>query len=83
MVEKLRRAQHLSGMSVQELKKAYDELPDAERLLFAHLIAADQLVHDAEFATTLGQRHQAMEEGKKWSHADLVALNEQLTAHQL
>ena len=65
-------------MTVMELKKAYAELPEKEQLLFASLLAAEQMAKDPEFGARLEARHQAMDAGKKWSHADVLELHDQL-----
>jgi hypothetical protein len=65
-------------MSVQDLTKAYRELPEADRILFAALIAADQLAHRPDFAADLNRRHEAMDEGKKWNHSDILKLHTEL-----
>ena len=65
-------------MSVQELKKAYEGLPEQDQLLFASLIAADQLARQADFVDQLEHRHQAMEQDKKWSHEQMLALHREL-----
>ena len=40
--------------------------------------AADQLARRGDFAADLECRHAAMDEGKKWSHGDVLKLNEEL-----
>jgi hypothetical protein len=65
-------------MSVQELRKAYDELPETDQILFAALVAADQLTRQTEFAADLAQGHRAMDQGKKWTHADVLKLHGEL-----
>jgi hypothetical protein len=64
-------------MSVKELMEAYEELPAADQLLFASLVAADQLTRQPDFAATLARRHRAMDE-KKWSHEDARRLHHEL-----
>ena len=70
-------------MSVQELKRSYDELSKADQILFASLIAADQMVHQGEFAAEISRRHEVMDEGKKWSQEDVVRLHEELKTRGL
>lgn len=65
-------------VSVTELKQAYEELPESDRLFFAALIAADQMTHQPEFIAYLGRQHQSMDEGKKWSHDDVMRLHREL-----
>lgn len=70
-------------MSVLELRKAYEALPDEERILLASLIAADQMRRHAEFALGLERIHQSMDQGKKWAHADVLRLLDELTKQGL
>jgi hypothetical protein len=65
-------------MSVHELTKAYQELPEADRIVFAALVAADQLARQPDFAADLDRRHKAMDEGRKWTHSDLLKLHTEL-----
>ncbi len=66
------------SMSVAELKTAYDQLPETDQVLFAALVAADQLCRQPDFAADLSRRHRSMDEGKKWEHADVLKLHEEL-----
>lgn len=70
-------------MSIAELKKAYSDLDPTEQVLFATLIAADQLSKSEEFKTVLDQRHRAMDEGRKWAHEDVQKLHEELRNREL
>jgi DNA phosphorothioation-dependent restriction protein DptG len=70
-------------MSVAELKKAYDELKPDDQLLFATLVAADQMIKTDEFKSTIERRHRAMDEGKKWSQSDVLRLHEELSKQAL
>ncbi|SPE52437.1 hypothetical protein SBV1_1520014 [Verrucomicrobia bacterium] len=67
-----------SGVSVQELKKAYERLPESEQLLFAALIAAHQLARQSDFMGALARRHREMDRGKKWKHSDVLKLHGEL-----
>ena len=70
-------------MSVAELKKAYDELDPDDQVLFATLVAADQMIKTGEFKATIDRRHSAMDEGKKWSHDEVLRLHEELAKRGL
>jgi hypothetical protein len=70
-------------VSVQELKKAYEDLAEEDQLLFATLVAADQLSRQAGFAADIARRHQAMDAGRTWSHADVLKLHDELTKQGL
>ncbi len=65
-------------MSVQELRSRYDELTETDQMLFAALIAADQLARQPEFRAELARRHQEMDAGRKWSHEDALRLHREL-----
>jgi hypothetical protein len=65
-------------MSMVELKKAYSEMSEKERIVFAAFVAAERLANDPEFSHQLSRRHEAMDHGKKWEHADLLELHERL-----
>lgn len=70
-------------MSVQELKRSYDELSKADQILFASLIAADQMVRQGEFEVEIFRRHEAMNAGKKWTQDDVARLHEELKTNGL
>ncbi len=70
-------------MSVQELKRGYEELSEADRELFAALIAADRLAHAGEFAAEITRCQQAMDAGRKWRHEDVLRLHEELGRQEL
>ncbi len=65
-------------MTTNELTQAYAQLPQQEKLLFASLVAADQMRCQAEFSAALSRRHRDMDEGKKWSHESVRNLHEKL-----
>ena len=65
-------------MSVLELRKAYEALPEGEQILFASLIAADQLRREPDFELRLERNHNSMDEGKKWRHEEVLRLHEEL-----
>ena len=65
-------------MNALELRKAYLALSEKERLLFASLVATDQMIRQSDFTTQLEKRHEAMDAGKKWSHSDVLDLHREL-----
>ena len=65
-------------MSIQELKAAYSELPEHEQILFASLVAAEQMAKQPDFVAGIGRQHEAMDKGKKWDHNDVMALHGEL-----
>ena len=70
-------------MTALELTSAYAELPEPEQILFASLVAADQLRRQSEFVAMLDRRHQAMDQGKKWTHEAVLELHHKLEAQGL
>ncbi len=66
-------------MSVSELKKAYDELQPGDQLVFATLVAADQMAKREDFQLAIERRHQAIDQGKKWAHDDVLRLHKELS----
>lgn len=70
-------------MSVQELKRSYDELSKADQILLASLIAADQMVRHGKFVAEISRRHETMEKGKKWRQEDVCRLHEELKTRGL
>ncbi len=70
-------------MSVQELRKAYEQLPEADQILFAALIGADQLSRQGEFSAELARRHRTMDQGRKWTHDDVLRLHEEMAKQGL
>ncbi len=73
----------MTEMSVMELKKAYSELPEKEQLLMESFIAASRMAKDAEFASKLSRRHDELDAGRKWTHADLLELHGKLEKEDL
>ncbi len=65
-------------MSVQELKLAYDALPESDRILFDALTAAERMVSDPEYVAEISRRQKEMDQGKKLTHQDLIRLHEEL-----
>lgn len=65
-------------MSVQELKRAYDALPEADRILFDTLTAAERMASDSGYVHEMSRRQGDMDQGKKLSHEDLLRLHEEL-----
>ena len=70
-------------MSVLELKKACAELPPEEQVLFAALIAADQVSKSPEFKAKIEAAQESMDRGKRWRHEDVIQLHEQLKNQDL
>jgi hypothetical protein len=61
-------------MTAIELASVYAELPEQEQIVFASLVAADQMRRQSDYLALLERRHRAMDEGRKWSHEAVVEL---------
>jgi hypothetical protein len=70
-------------MNVSELKEAYSKLSKEDQLLFASIIAADQMIKDPAYAVRVSEAHRRLEEGEKLTHEQVKRQHEELEAQGL